>query len=293
MTLSAAICMSPFTMTEVLDTTAGRVVGIRPSSGGGPPLLLTPAGRHVFVQLALYETPIGFEAPESFEIVPLSTFLPRDGEMVDLGSLVIPAQGNPARYPWDSYGVNRFVHLYLSHKAHPALLPNEVAPGVEFPFSQPAEIKVFEGPAVAPLTLDAETEERVFTLGGPTELALSLQLHRTGLTRAYVILILAIPPLLECLLVLFLWRGRPENEDRRPGFETLAGVAAVLFAILPIRLVLVPSGIGELTLVDFMLGLEVAVLAAIACVAAGLALEPLRPTGPSDDTGALPERARG
>jgi hypothetical protein len=40
-----------------------------------------------------------------------------------------------------------------------------------------------------------------------------------------------------------------------------------LLAVLPIRLVLVPSNVTELTLVDYWLGFEVAVLAAVACLA--------------------------
>jgi hypothetical protein len=44
--------------------------------------------------------------------------------------------------------------------------------------------------------------------------------------------------------------------------EGLVGVTAIMFAILPIRSVLVPSEIGSLTLVDFALASEMAGLAA-------------------------------
>jgi hypothetical protein len=78
-------------------------------------------------------------------------------------------------------------------------------------------------------------------------------------------LIVAFPLVLEALLVIVLFKRR-EEEGRRLGPEVLAGVAAVLLAILPIRQVLVPSSISVLTFVDYMLGLEMALLAAIACV---------------------------
>ena len=54
--------------------------------------------------------------------------------------------------------------------------------------------------------------------------------------------------------------------------EALVGFGAVLLAIVPIRAVLVPATASELTLVDYWLGVEVAILAALACVAVSRAV---------------------
>jgi hypothetical protein len=63
--------------------------------------------------------------------------------------------------------------------------------------------------------------------------------------------------------------------------EGIAGVAAVLLAILPIRLILVPGEISDLTLVDYWLGFEMAVLAALACGAVWRALGAQTPANPA------------
>jgi hypothetical protein len=50
------------------------------------------------------------------------------------------------------------------------------------------------------------------------------------------------------------------------GPDSVTGVAAVLLAILPIRLVLVPAEVSELTLIDYLLGFEMALLASLAAL---------------------------
>jgi hypothetical protein len=81
-----------------------------------------------------------------------------------------------------------------------------------------------------------------------------------------VLLIAAIPAILEVLLGLLLLR-QSRVQRGRAELETFAGVAAVLLAILPIRLVLVPTSIVSLTIVDYWLGLLVALLIGLASLA--------------------------
>jgi hypothetical protein len=277
MTLNAELCMPEEALVNLHDPSGKPLVHVLPPASHLPPLQATKQGQHVYLQLALFKNFFTGELPESFGSVPLTAFLLPGVELVNLGNLTVPAQGNQARYAWDTYGVNRFIYLFLGSFQQPALFVQRGFRGVqEAPEIVPVKVEVYQAPAVAPLALEAHEEETELKPDTGMSLGLSLQLHRTSLTKAYVILILAIPLILEVLLVGFLFRRRREaqqQQQQQPGFETLAGVAAVLFAILPIRLVLVPSGIDELTLVDFILGLEMAVLVAIACVAAGKALE--------------------
>jgi hypothetical protein len=99
---------------------------------------------------------------------------------------------------------------------------------------------------------------------------LTVRLHRTAATQVYVVVVALIPLLLGLLLLIVFSMGHRTGSLVGP--EGIAGVAAVLLAILPIRFVLVPGEISDLTLVDYWLGFEMAALAALACGAVWRAL---------------------
>jgi hypothetical protein len=179
-----------------------------------------------------------------------------------VGTVTLPLWGNPNGYPFDSYDANLYVGLE-STGGEPQLRTAE--PGSAQNFD--STVRVYEATAIAPLALGVSVATREES---PAP-GLTVRLHRTALTQTYVLLIGVIPLVLELLLVTVLL-GRRSESATRPGPELLAGVAAVLLAILPIRQVLVPSGIGVLTLVDYVLGLEMAILAAVACMAVRRAL---------------------
>lgn len=100
---------------------------------------------------------------------------------------------------------------------------------------------------------------------------MAMRLERTATTRWYVVIVACIPLILGLLLAVVLFSDRIAAK-RGIGPDALAGVAAVLLAILPIRLVLVPTEISELTLIDYWLGWEMGLLAGLACLAVWRAL---------------------
>jgi hypothetical protein len=83
-------------------------------------------------------------------------------------------------------------------------------------------------------------------------------------TWLFVGIVGSIPLLLAGLL----FHAMRSREGIGPlGPEALTGFAAALLAVLPIRLVLVPAAIADLTLFDYYLGFEMTVLAGIAIIA--------------------------
>lgn len=67
-----------------------------------------------------------------------------------------------------------------------------------------------------------------------------------------------VPLLLVGVLFLVVRKSRQAS-----GLDFMIGSAAILLAVLPIRAVLVPSGLSTLTLIDYLLGWEVGILALV------------------------------
>ncbi|HEU0317765.1 MAG TPA: hypothetical protein VFR49_10575, partial [Solirubrobacteraceae bacterium] len=82
--------------------------------------------------------------------------------------------------------------------------------------------------------------------------------------KAFVVIVGFIPLFLAFMLFV---ATRSRHGTALLGPEALTGFTAALLAILPIRLVLVPADIADLTLFDYYLGFEMAVLAAVALIA--------------------------
>jgi hypothetical protein len=101
---------------------------------------------------------------------------------------------------------------------------------------------------------------RDYSLTASGSLALGGELL-VGATRqegvvAFVIA-LSVVPLLLCLALALALYSRQETPT---AVEILLGGSAVLFAILPIRVLLVPQDLGSLTLLDRIFGWEVGLL---------------------------------
>jgi hypothetical protein len=172
--------------------------------------------------------------------------------VVDLGSETYPIASAPRRYPFDWYALKVWLRVDFFPYFYGLVRGKE-----GFPFRL---YSVLAGPTYAPLNLKVSTE---YTRD--LEHGVFFEFTHGGATRLYVIVIALIPLVLELLLCIVFVRLR--RSDRQLGLEAIAGVAAVLLAILPIRAVLVPQTAVELTLVDYILGFEMAALAAFACVA--------------------------
>ena len=183
------------------------------------------------------------------------------GGFVSLGSVVLPLTATPDRYPLDTYALRGELVVSFGHSA----LPVGYAPHGQLlvpPHLLPSRVQVFKGTDISPLVIRASALATIPALISP--IVISLELVRTGTAKLFVAVILTIPMILALLLAIDLL-GAPEKARGRIGPEALTGVTAVLLAILPIRIVLVPSALSTLTLVDYILGLEMAVLAAVAC----------------------------
>ena len=162
-----------------------------------------------------------------------------------VGAVTVPIDGSPRMYPLDSY--RSAIDVQLLHTDLALTIRILADPGVSsFDWSSAQNST---GSAIS------------YTKGhGVTGLgtfhSIAIAAHRPDKVRLFVLCLVAIPLALITLLALRLNEGTPRSIDG------LVGVTAILLAILPIRAVLVPSDIASLTLVDFALATEMALLAA-------------------------------
>lgn len=171
--------------------------------------------------------------------------LQNGGAFQPVGAVTVPIDGSPRMYPLDSYRSAIDVQLLNTDMALTIRIVAD--PGVRsFDWSSAQNSG---GSAIS------------FTKGqGVTGLgtfhSVAIAANRPDEIRLFVLCLVAIPLALIALLALRLYEGTPRSIDG------LVGVTAILLAILPIRAVLVPGDIASLTLVDFALATEMAVLAA-------------------------------
>ena len=180
--------------------------------------------------------------------------------VVSLGQLVLPLNAAPRRYPDDWYVLSGSLELTIGGSG--VGLPRKPGSGVPrvpqewLPFrisvGAAAGVAALRGAASVSSPDDSRTRE------------LNIQLTRSGAVQTYVWIVAFIPLVLAFMLVVAM-DGRTEHGPVR--VEGLTGYTAALLAVLPIRLVLVPASTPELTLVDYWLGFEMAVLVAVAIIA--------------------------
>jgi hypothetical protein len=173
------------------------------------------------------------------------------GEQTRLGAATIPIDGDPRRYPFDVYRASVLVSLAGTRSTLaqlPLSLRSEQDPGVS----------AFDWRAST-----ARLSPTTVTIGGPVHRAtlvdsqrLSIEAFRPINTKLFVGFLSLVPLILIFVLAARLMTAPPRS------VEDLAAIAAIMLAILPIRTVLVPSDISALTVVDFTLGFEMALLAA-------------------------------
>lgn len=223
---------------------------------------VTPAYLHsrtpVQLGLELISESSGEKAP--MHDLTLAKMLGEHGQFVKTGSVTIPVSGAFATYPFDSYSTTELVVLRVKHGGvgHPGGAGVAQRPTTVLSL----RVRPYVGDDVAPFGVETSA-------GHPRPAALDQRLHKRGLllgiqlerktkTQLYLILI-ALIPLVLALMLLIPIKRRSEPLD----IAALAGFAAVLLAILPIRQVLVPASAPELSLADYWLGVEMAILACI------------------------------
>jgi hypothetical protein len=203
----------------------------------------TPSGVPLLTVAGLGST---FSAP--FYPIARRTALSSDSSPQPIGSVTLPLQGYPRLYPFDHYAST--IAARVSGTCTVDVLHVEVFadPGVDSFNWSSASPSSSIGSAVA------ETKGGPVLCGG-TAYPVAIAAKRPATTRLFVLALVAIPLLLIAMLGLRLSEGAPRSIDG------LVGVTAIMLAILPIRTVLVPSDITSLTLVDFTLATEMALLA--------------------------------
>lgn len=177
--------------------------------------------------------------------------------LVSLGQFTLPVFATPQKYPFDQYGLSdefavadlnlNLFYCTKSSKCEDVMISSTV--------------EVFAESNLAPFELFASYQVH-------EDLPkVTLRLERTTTKQIYVVMVAVIPLFLGFLLMLLL-ATRPTEDIG----TAILGIGAVLLAILPIRLVLVPAEVNELTLVDYWLAVEMAALSALAAFGAWRAL---------------------
>jgi hypothetical protein len=293
--MNALLCMPRDLVLQVRGTrTPQRATFVQPSGSGLPGqvrVLPRYANVHVGVGFVAFNPTISDANLTPGSVTRVSTTLGElvreqnpggpgwiPGGYVPLGTVTVPVAVRPDRYPLDWYATQGSFGVGLIYNSPPPVGFRIVTHGTPSVVTKalPCRVQVLADPDLSPLTLEASASPCTFPGG-----ELSLQLHRPGETQLFVLVVALIPFVVEVLLGLALLRRRAPRANGI-GAEVFVGVTAVLLAILPIRLVLVPTDITGLTLVDYILGTEMAVLAAFAflIVQGRLSRNPSASTGP-------------
>jgi hypothetical protein len=184
-----------------------------------------------------------------------------------LGEFVLPLAGAQQRYPFDWYAGRVTVAVRVEYPAK--RVSEGHSESVEAYYPRPFELELINSKHVAPFVVNATADKR--TTIPVTAAQIGLRWQREDVTRLYVVIIALVPLILGLLFLVVLFSSHLSGR-RAIGTEAIAGIATVLLGILPIRLVLVPAEISSLTLLDYWLGLEIALVAAVPCFAVWRAL---------------------
>lgn len=295
-TVSWTICLSPYMLTHLF---LGKHSIVEPHEleeslfyGMGPVSLthrLQFSDLHLhlryFTDYPPQSEPTGADETESANYLhrapPLTKFI-EDGRdllfpSISLGSFTVQMAGGAGRFPFDWYAGQKEVSVYLSdHNDRPLTFcanheaPEEIEDSEYLPTgcesTIPVEYQIFNGLVNGPFHLGASVRTRE----GSTYI--SLWFSRAWSVRLFVLVMTVIPLLLGLLFYALLFRGGRYGQ-RKTGPEMVIAITAALLAMLPIRSVLVPAEISQLTTIDYLLGFEMAVLASITCVAVWRALK--------------------
>jgi hypothetical protein len=259
--LGDELCV-PVVMVAALVDGAGR----RVTRLGRHGLEMKPAYGHERVRLELNGDMRSDEEPPRQE-VSLSSLLRAAGRFIRTGSVPLPVTGSVSKYPFDSYATTVSLQLRIvGGSVGLAAGGGGAARSMYVPFV----LKSYVGAAIAPLGVETTTGSATSARGLALDThgrLLGIEMERSTNAQMYVVLIAVVPFILELLLLGVILRTSQSLNS-----EMLVGFGAVLLAIVPIRAVLVPATAPELTLVDYWLGVEVAILAALACLAVSLAI---------------------
>jgi len=175
-------------------------------------------------------------------------FSQRVREPIHIGTLTLPLLGSADDYPFDDY-------------AAAGNWTVTVPDGTEIVFPGSIRIAYLLTPRIVMSPGAADLKWR---WGNVPSIGLALEASRSISSQLFICVIVLLPLLLflSVLLTLMPRRVRQGRASGRFPAELLVGVGAFLLAVLPVRAVLVPSNIPRLTVVDYALGTEMAVMVA-------------------------------
>jgi hypothetical protein len=218
------------------------------------------------------------QEPEFHNTTLARLFIREDREQppAPLRSFVVTLGANPHRYPFDWYAMRADLETGDADGGQFAYCSPGAPSLATCSSSVPTRVELFDDSSLSGYSVRASLSPPSAPDGARV---LVLKLERDAVTKLYVVVVALIPLVLGLLLLLVFVAVVPRK--RAVGPDAIAGVAAVLLAILPIRLVLVPGDVTILTLVDYWLGIEMAVLAALACLVVWRGLGPARDDDPA------------
>jgi hypothetical protein len=181
--------------------------------------------------------------------VPLGRLVSHSGRSRSRGVVVsvsLPFDGSPNRFPSDSYVINTSPQV---------VLPDAVILGLR-EYLMPMTIWVGAGSGLAENEVTAFATNSSHGIGAGIGVAMD-----RPLIDQLTVYVVALLPLLLAIVLAHVWVKRRGGQTFDLGFA--AGLLAAMLAILPLRVVLVPSDLGavSLTLVDDILILGILVIA--------------------------------
>jgi hypothetical protein len=181
-------------------------------------------------------------------------------------TLTIPLAGRPDSYPldWQSNACVVTV-LYPSHLTHVRRTAGrlEIVPSILVP----TQVRVHAAPSLAGFAVKTNGPRDAHPPVVAAQPELRFTVERTPSTKLFVFIVLATPLLLAFGVGLaLLTSGRIRSGESH---ELLVGMATATIALLPLRVVLVPGDLQSPTLVDWCLGAELLVFAAVGLIGLG------------------------
>jgi hypothetical protein len=166
--------------------------------------------------------------------------------------VTLPLTGTSTNYPRDRYYTDGMWFLTLPSDVRTKDV-SSVYTGTQLANTVPLKPQARVAPALHDFSVDIGAAD-VATPGD-----VLVVIGRLDQAKVFVFGLLCVPLLLAIALLTHV-----ASLSARGNIDVLIGVGAILVALLPLRLVLVPTDIVGVTLVDVVLGTEVSILAAIA-----------------------------
>jgi hypothetical protein len=255
---------------QVLRNLAVNATGVRPLANGFAPSTANADFRQSSFRVSYYGTTPQAYMTHSVTVGSILGQTDPTGEIrnpVDLGVVTVPLYGNVISYPFDSYS---------------AAGQWQVFPPAGTAIINSHGIRISWSPSVV-VAATPDSDDLAWRSSSPQSPNYAIEASRISFVRFFVCLIAGLPLLLFVGLLALVFPLATNPQRRRFPAELLVGVGAFLLAIIPVRTVLVPAEISQITLTDYLLGAEMAVM-----VAGSLIIVLAGPASPGTNAAELP-----